>query len=278
MRQHLPDVLSSACNSKAMCVTAIRLLSSKVGTSLEEMQTQFLTASDISKSIQWMSEVCYVLAFPIEIQVLSFDLLHRMLSVLSVQRSELQLVSAACLLISSKMNDEACPVSVSTLCVCSGDSFSSQQLRDAECFIMTNFSSCLFPLTSATFLELFSSLITESGVCTITQQHLLLSAGLRLLRDLYLSSTYRFPPVDTAIAIISVLCDYLHIYDCDVILYDSMNRYNMDNIRFITALVNTITSEPVDVPVEVQPSDDDLVPKERSDSPNSLAAYIAMCL
>merc|ERR1739844_544259 len=114
--------------------------------------------SDITESmrgrvVDWTLEVCEEQGCSIQVFLLATNYLDRFLSKVKVRRSQLQLFSSACLLLSSKFL-EARPLYLHQLIVYTDCSVTSQELQDAEMLVLVNLGWELATPTPLDFLYL----------------------------------------------------------------------------------------------------------------------------
>lgn len=120
---------------------------------MQRVQTD-ITAGMRKTVTDWMLEVCEDQNCASQVFLLSVQYLDRVLSSLKIIRSELQLLAAACLFISSKLC-EIQPLSLEKLIIYTDCSISSSQLLSMEMRILDKLNWELCSLTSLDFLQIF---------------------------------------------------------------------------------------------------------------------------
>uniref|UniRef100_A0A8C5Q9C0 Cyclin D1 n=1 Tax=Leptobrachium leishanense TaxID=445787 RepID=A0A8C5Q9C0_9ANUR len=110
------------------------------------------------KLINWMLEVCEELRCLEEVFPLAVNCLDRFLSLLPVEKTRLQLLGAACLLVASKLR-ESKPMSTETLCMYSDYCFTDKELRAMELLLLNKLKWDVEAVTPHSFLPHFLKLL-----------------------------------------------------------------------------------------------------------------------
>ena len=119
---------------------------------MQRVQTD-ITAGMRKTVTDWMLEVCEDQNCASQVFLLSVQYLDRVLSSLKIIRSQLQLLAAACLFISSKLC-EIQPLSLEKLVIYTDCSISSAELLSMELRILDKINWELCSLTSLDFLQI----------------------------------------------------------------------------------------------------------------------------
>lgn len=120
----------------------------------------YIDATMRSMVISWMVEVAAEFQLSQHTLHLSVASLDRFLSTTrAVPRTQLQLIAVACLLVSSKHEEEMHP-SVSDLAAMAAHSFTAEDLVRMEALLLSSLKFCLAPPTSYTFLSIFKGLFS----------------------------------------------------------------------------------------------------------------------
>ena len=98
----------------------------------------------------WMIEVCEEQNCQEEVFPLAVNYLDRFLSLVPTRKCNLQLLSAVCMLIASKLKEET-PLSCEKLCIYSDNSITCQELLDWEILVLKNFKWCCLQLLPMIF-------------------------------------------------------------------------------------------------------------------------------
>lgn len=100
----------------------------------------------------WMIEVCEEQNCQEEVFPLAVNYLDRLLSVVPTRKCNLQLLSAVCMLIASKLKEET-PLSCEKLCIYSDSSITCEELLDWEILVLKNLKWALSAITPYDFPE-----------------------------------------------------------------------------------------------------------------------------
>ena len=120
----------------------------------------YIDATMRSMVISWMVEVAAEFQLSQHTLHLSVASLDRFLSTTrAVPRTQLQLIAVACLLVSSKHEEEMHP-SVADLAAMAAHSFTAEDLVRMEALLLSSLKFCLAPPTSYTFLSIFKGLFS----------------------------------------------------------------------------------------------------------------------
>ncbi len=100
----------------------------------------------------WMLEVCEEQRCNEEVFPLAVNYLDRVLSVLDVRRSELQLLTAVCMLIASKLKD-CVPLTIQKLVIYTDYSITCENIMDWEMLVLAKLKWDLSSITPHAFLD-----------------------------------------------------------------------------------------------------------------------------
>lgn len=114
----------------------------------------------------WMIEVCEEQNCQEEVFPLAVNYLDRFLSLVPTRKCNLQLLSAVCMLIASKLKEET-PLSCEKLCIYWDNSITCQELLDWEILVLKNFKWVLSAITPYDFLEKICSRLSLPNVSVI---------------------------------------------------------------------------------------------------------------
>ncbi len=112
--------------------------------------------------IEWMIEVLEDYMFCTETEFLAVRYLDRFLSVVQVDKSKLQLVGMACMLIASKMEEIRGSVSIAELVYISADSYTKKEVIDMERWVLSTLKFRLSLPTPCDFVKRLSSILSFS--------------------------------------------------------------------------------------------------------------------
>jgi len=114
----------------------------------------------------WMLEVCQELCCPPEVFCLAMNLMDRFLAKTRIEKSQLQLLGAVCLFLSSKFK-EAAPIPSEKLVMYTDFSVSLESIREWELFVLYKLKWDLSASTGLDYLDhILPKLELEAGVDT----------------------------------------------------------------------------------------------------------------
>lgn len=121
----------------------------------------------------WMLEVCEEQRTEVYVFCLACNLLDRFLSVCTIRRSELQLLGAASLLLSSKLR-ETMPLTAQTMVTYTDNSITTDQLLDMELLLLLKLKWDAYAPTAKDFLPLLIGHLVQSEPNLIPADHLVM--------------------------------------------------------------------------------------------------------
>ncbi|XP_043939297.1 G1/S-specific cyclin-D2-like [Protopterus annectens] len=140
------------------------LLGGRVLLNLLEVEERYLPSASYFQRVQkhlqphmrktlvnWMLEVCEEHSSEAEVFPLAVNYLDRYLSVISTDKTQLQLLGAACLLLASKFK-ETKPMSIEELCTYSDYSICEQELKAMELLVLNKLKWDIAAVTPSEFL------------------------------------------------------------------------------------------------------------------------------
>ncbi|XP_075047413.1 G1/S-specific cyclin-D1-like [Mixophyes fleayi] len=110
----------------------------------------------------WMLEVCEDQRCGEEVFPMAVNCLDRFLSLVAVEKRQLQLLGATCLLLASKLK-ESRPMSTEDLCMYSDYSFTGRELQSMELLVLNQLKWDLEAVTPRNFLSHFLALLNLSA-------------------------------------------------------------------------------------------------------------------